>query len=154
MSALCQKQTLGNDGLLRCRSRFFDSGNIGTAELAQAGVLDVLSSDYVPQSLLMGALQLARLGSENDLASSIRMVTKTPAECCRSQRSRRDRGRPSRRPRLGQYRARTAGCAGGVVCGRARRVTSRFLGYTAPDVRSGSLAERVGLGILRPPGPR
>src|SRR5262249_59078997 len=23
-SALCQKQTLGNDGLLRCRSRFFD----------------------------------------------------------------------------------------------------------------------------------
>jgi len=80
MSALCQKQTLGNDGLLRCRSRFFDSGNIGTAELAQAGVLDVLSSDYVPQSLLMGALQLARLGSENDLASSIRMVTKTPAE--------------------------------------------------------------------------
>jgi|SRR6516165_8359338 hypothetical protein len=24
MSALCQKQTWGNDGLLRCRSRFFD----------------------------------------------------------------------------------------------------------------------------------
>src|SRR5262249_662947 len=24
MSASCQKQTLGNDGLLRCRSRFFD----------------------------------------------------------------------------------------------------------------------------------
>src|SRR6516165_8765365 len=24
LSALCQKQTLGNDGLLRCRSRFFN----------------------------------------------------------------------------------------------------------------------------------
>jgi alpha-D-ribose 1-methylphosphonate 5-triphosphate diphosphatase len=68
---------MGAPNLMRGGSH---SGNIGTAELAQAGVLDVLSSDYVPQSLLMGALQLPRLGSENDLASSIRMVTKTPAE--------------------------------------------------------------------------
>jgi len=56
------------------------SGNIGTAELAQAGVLDVLSSDYVPQSLLMGALQLPHLVSGSDLASSVRTVSKTPAE--------------------------------------------------------------------------
>ncbi|MBV9971371.1 MAG: alpha-D-ribose 1-methylphosphonate 5-triphosphate diphosphatase, partial [Xanthobacteraceae bacterium] len=34
------------------------SGNVATAELARAGVLDVLSSDYVPASLLMAALRL------------------------------------------------------------------------------------------------
>jgi alpha-D-ribose 1-methylphosphonate 5-triphosphate diphosphatase len=56
------------------------SGNIGTAELARAGVLDVLSSDYVPSSLLMGALSLPRVVSEIDLAAAIRTVTKTPAE--------------------------------------------------------------------------
>ena len=34
------------------------SGNVATADLAEAGVLDVLSSDYVPASLLMAALRL------------------------------------------------------------------------------------------------
>src|SRR5579859_1935337 len=36
------------------------SGNVATAELARASVLDVLSSDYVPASLLMAALHLPR----------------------------------------------------------------------------------------------
>src|SRR5262244_4623449 len=34
------------------------AGNIATQELARAGALDVLSSDYVPASLLMAALRL------------------------------------------------------------------------------------------------
>src|SRR4029078_13484174 len=34
------------------------AGNVATAELARAGALDVLSSDYVPASLLMAALVL------------------------------------------------------------------------------------------------
>ena len=34
------------------------AGNVATAELAEAGVLDVLSSDYMPASLLMAALKL------------------------------------------------------------------------------------------------
>ena len=55
------------------------AGNVATADLA-AGVLDILSSDYVPASLLMAALQLPRAVPAIDLAAAIRTVTKTPAE--------------------------------------------------------------------------
>jgi alpha-D-ribose 1-methylphosphonate 5-triphosphate diphosphatase len=56
------------------------SGNIAAVDLAREGLLDILSSDYVPSSLLMGALQLPRHVPAIDLASAIRTVTKTPAE--------------------------------------------------------------------------
>jgi len=56
------------------------SGNVATAELARAGVLDVLSSDYVPASLLMAALCLPRTVPTIDLPAALRTVTKTPAE--------------------------------------------------------------------------
>jgi alpha-D-ribose 1-methylphosphonate 5-triphosphate diphosphatase len=56
------------------------SGNVGTAELAQAGVLDVLSSDYVPASLLMAAFALPNAVPSIALPSAVRAVTKTPAE--------------------------------------------------------------------------
>jgi alpha-D-ribose 1-methylphosphonate 5-triphosphate diphosphatase len=56
------------------------SGNIAAIDLAQEGMLDILSSDYVPSSLLMGAMQLPRRVPAIDLAAAIRTVTKTPAE--------------------------------------------------------------------------
>src|ERR1044071_7281412 len=56
------------------------SGNIAAIDLAREGMLDILSSDYVPSSLLMGALQLATKVPAFDLASAIRTVTKRPAE--------------------------------------------------------------------------
>ncbi len=56
------------------------AGNVATADLARAGVLDVMSSDYMPASLLMAALRLPRLVPAIDLAAAIRTVTKTPAE--------------------------------------------------------------------------
>ena len=56
------------------------AGNIATADLAEAGVLDVLSSDYMPASLLMAALRLPKAVPGIDLAAAIRTVTKTPAE--------------------------------------------------------------------------
>src|ERR1700759_1191466 len=56
------------------------SGNIAAVDLAREGLLDILSSDYVPSSLLMGALQLPRRVPGIDLASAVRTVTKTPAE--------------------------------------------------------------------------
>jgi alpha-D-ribose 1-methylphosphonate 5-triphosphate diphosphatase len=56
------------------------SGNIAAVDLAREGLLDILSSDYIPQSLLMAALQLPRHATGIDLASAIRTVTKTPAE--------------------------------------------------------------------------
>ena len=55
------------------------AGNVATADLAQAGVLDILSSDYVPSSLLMAALRLPQV-APIDLAAAVRTVTKTPAE--------------------------------------------------------------------------
>ena len=39
------------------------AGNVATADLAERGVLDVLSSDYVPASLLMAALMLPQRAS-------------------------------------------------------------------------------------------
>ena len=56
------------------------SGNVATAELARAGVLDVLSSDYVPASLLMAALHLPDAVPAISLPAAIRTVTKTAAE--------------------------------------------------------------------------
>jgi alpha-D-ribose 1-methylphosphonate 5-triphosphate diphosphatase len=56
------------------------SGNIAAVDLAREGLLDILSSDYVPSSLLMAALQLPQRVPAIDLASAVRTVTKTPAE--------------------------------------------------------------------------
>jgi alpha-D-ribose 1-methylphosphonate 5-triphosphate diphosphatase len=56
------------------------SGNIAAVDLAREGFLDILSSDYIPSSLLMAALQLPQRVPAIDLASAIRTVTKTPAE--------------------------------------------------------------------------
>lgn len=53
------------------------SGNVAASELAQAGVLDILSSDYAPASLLMGAV---RMGLEfDDLPRGIHAATAAPA---------------------------------------------------------------------------
>ena len=56
------------------------AGNVATADLARAGALDVLSSDYVPASLLMAALCLPKAVPEIALPAAVRTVTKNPAE--------------------------------------------------------------------------
>jgi alpha-D-ribose 1-methylphosphonate 5-triphosphate diphosphatase len=56
------------------------SGNIAAVDLAREGLLDILSSDYIPSSLLMAALQLPQHAPAIDLASAVRTVTKAPAE--------------------------------------------------------------------------
>jgi alpha-D-ribose 1-methylphosphonate 5-triphosphate diphosphatase len=56
------------------------SGNIAAVDLAREGLLDILSSDYIPSSLLMAALQLPQQVPALDLASAVRTVTKAPAE--------------------------------------------------------------------------
>ena len=53
------------------------SGNVAAADLAQAGLIDILSSDYVPAALLMGAVQLGALWG--DMARGIATVTTNPA---------------------------------------------------------------------------
>ena len=55
------------------------SGNIAATDLAGAGLLDVLSSDYVPLSLLHAPFILADTVEGMDLPKAIALVTATPA---------------------------------------------------------------------------
>ncbi|MEQ9547226.1 MAG: alpha-D-ribose 1-methylphosphonate 5-triphosphate diphosphatase [Marinobacter sp.] len=58
------------------------SGNIAAASLAEEGVLDILSSDYYPASMLDAAFRLARLETNDyDLTRAIAAVTAVPARC-------------------------------------------------------------------------
>jgi alpha-D-ribose 1-methylphosphonate 5-triphosphate diphosphatase len=68
---------MGAPNLVRGASH---SGNVATRDLAQAGLLDVLSSDYVPASLLAAAMVLPKVAPGIELPAAIRTVTKTPAE--------------------------------------------------------------------------
>jgi len=54
------------------------SGNVSALELAQEGLLDILSSDYVPSSLMMAAFQLERDAGWS-LPQAIATVSSTPA---------------------------------------------------------------------------
>lgn len=54
------------------------SGNVSALELAKEGLLDILTSDYVPGSLLLAAFMLARSGF--DLSRTVAMVTASPAD--------------------------------------------------------------------------
>ncbi len=56
------------------------SGNASARDFAEAGLLDILSSDYVPAALLMGAFRLADAPNVGGLPGAIRLVTKNPAE--------------------------------------------------------------------------
>jgi len=71
------KVLMGAPNLIRGKSH---SGNVATADLARNDKLDILSSDYVPSSLLMAALRLPRVATNFDLPAAIRTVSKTPAE--------------------------------------------------------------------------
>jgi alpha-D-ribose 1-methylphosphonate 5-triphosphate diphosphatase len=57
------------------------SGNVAALDLARAGVLDVLSSDYVPTSLLQAAWRLHHDGGLS-LPASLRTVSRAPALAC------------------------------------------------------------------------
>ncbi|MGJ4931752.1 alpha-D-ribose 1-methylphosphonate 5-triphosphate diphosphatase [Bradyrhizobium sp. HKCCYLS2038] len=81
------------------------SGNIAAVDLAREGLLDILSSDYVPSSLLMGALQLPQRAPAIDLAAAVRTVTKAPAEAV----GLRDRGEIAAGKRADLIRVHVAG---------------------------------------------
>jgi alpha-D-ribose 1-methylphosphonate 5-triphosphate diphosphatase len=65
---------MGAPNLIRCGSH---SGNVAAHDLARAGVLDILSSDYVPAALLQGAFLLGEV--LGDLAKGVATVTQAPA---------------------------------------------------------------------------
>jgi alpha-D-ribose 1-methylphosphonate 5-triphosphate diphosphatase len=75
---------MGAPNLIRGGSH---SGNIAASDLADAGLLDIVSSDYVPSSLLTSALALGDLWG--DVARGVATVTSAPASAARLT----DRGR-------------------------------------------------------------
>ena len=66
---------MGAPNLIRGGSH---SGNVAAADLAETGLMDIVSSDYVPAALLMAAVMLGDLW--DDLPRGISTVTKAPAD--------------------------------------------------------------------------
>ncbi|TCZ64966.1 alpha-D-ribose 1-methylphosphonate 5-triphosphate diphosphatase [Roseicella aquatilis] len=79
-AAACRAQgitvMMGAPNLIRGGSH---SGNIAAEALAREGLLDILSSDYVPASLLMAAWQLPRRVPGFGLPQAIALVSRNPA---------------------------------------------------------------------------
>lgn len=67
---------MGAPNVVRGRSH---SGNVSARALSELGLLDILSSDYVPGSLLYGALLLATGENAVTLPDAIATVTRNPA---------------------------------------------------------------------------
>ena len=65
---------MGAPNLIRGASH---SGNVSAQDLARDGLLDIMSSDYVPSALLLSAFRLATLWE--DLPRAISTVTRNPA---------------------------------------------------------------------------
>lgn len=91
---------MGAPNLLRGGSH---SGNAAAMELAEAGLLDILSSDYAPASLLLAAVRLGEVRGE--LARGFAAVTSAPAEAV----GLTDRGRLAPGLRADLVRVRLAG---------------------------------------------
>ena len=79
------------------------SGNVAASELAEMGLLDILSSDYVPSALLLAAMRMAEL--TGDLPKAIAAVTSAPARAV----GLTDRGRIAPGLRADLIRVRTEG---------------------------------------------
>jgi len=71
------KVVMGGPNVIRGASH---SGNVSANALAQLGLLDIVSSDYVPTSLVESAFKLAREIPGIDLPKAMAAVSQTPAE--------------------------------------------------------------------------
>jgi alpha-D-ribose 1-methylphosphonate 5-triphosphate diphosphatase len=80
------------------------SGNVSALDLARQGLLDVLSSDYVPGSLLQAAWTLMR-DADFDAPSALALVSLNPARAC----GLRDRGAIAPGQRADLLRVREVG---------------------------------------------
>lgn len=56
------------------------SGNVSARSLAEGGTLDILSSDYIPFSLVQAAFALGETVDHISLPQAVAMVSKNPAE--------------------------------------------------------------------------
>ncbi|MGV3574150.1 MAG: alpha-D-ribose 1-methylphosphonate 5-triphosphate diphosphatase [Devosia sp.] len=72
-----QAVLMGAPNVVRGKSH---SGNISASDLVAAGLLDILSSDYVPFALLQAVFILPQRLKEISLAQALLTVTRNPAE--------------------------------------------------------------------------
>jgi alpha-D-ribose 1-methylphosphonate 5-triphosphate diphosphatase len=109
------KVMMGAPNLIRGGSH---SGNVAARDLAEADLLDIVSSDYVPSSLLSAALMLGDLWG--DVSRGVATVTEAPAKAVGLQ----DRGRIDLAARADLVRVAKVGTAGAVrgVWVQGRRV--------------------------------
>ena len=109
------KVMMGAPNLIRGGSH---SGNVAAADLAEADLLDIVSSDYVPSSLLSAALMLGDMWG--DVARGVATVTSAPAGAV----GLADRGKIEPGFRADLVRVRRIGSAGAVrgVWVQGRRV--------------------------------
>nr|WP_319516558.1 alpha-D-ribose 1-methylphosphonate 5-triphosphate diphosphatase [uncultured Cohaesibacter sp.] len=56
------------------------SGNIAASDLVDLGVLDILSSDYIPFSLVQAVFRLADQDKKLSLPEAVRLISDTPAK--------------------------------------------------------------------------
>jgi alpha-D-ribose 1-methylphosphonate 5-triphosphate diphosphatase len=96
---------MGAPNLIRGGSH---SGNVAAQDLAEGDLLDIVSSDYVPSSLLSGALRLGDLWG--NVARGVATVTAAPADAARLS----DRGRLVPGARADVIRVTRIGSAGAV----------------------------------------
>lgn len=68
---------MGAPNVVRGKSH---NGNISATELAREGVLDVLSSDYVPFALMVATFQLPERVDTISLPQAVTLVTRNPAQ--------------------------------------------------------------------------
>jgi alpha-D-ribose 1-methylphosphonate 5-triphosphate diphosphatase len=68
---------MGSPNVMRGGSH---SGNVSARELAENGLLDILSSDYIPFSLIQSAFFLGEVVDSISLPAAVAMVSKNPAE--------------------------------------------------------------------------
>ena len=99
------KVMMGGPNLIRGGSH---SGNVAARDLAEADLLDILSSDYVPSSLLSAALMLGDIWG--DMARGVATVTSAPAAAA----GLADRGQLSPGARADVIRVARVGAAGAV----------------------------------------
>ena len=99
------KVMMGAPNLIRGGSH---SGNVAARELAEADLLDIVSSDYVPSSLLSAALMLGDLWG--DVPRGIATVTTAPADAVGLS----DRGRIALEARADLVRVARIGTAGAL----------------------------------------
>lgn len=66
---------MGAPNVIRGKSH---SGNVSAGDLATKGLLDILSSDYVPSALLSAAVQMGL--AQDDMSKGLATVTRAPAK--------------------------------------------------------------------------